>query len=51
MLNSRERLHLDFIGPGDIAYIVSIIKNSKDMCDQDIRLQELGAQAIGGQEK
>ncbi len=45
------RSYLDAIGPGDIAHIVSIIKNSKDMWDQDIRMQELGAQAIGSQEK
>ncbi len=45
------RSYLDVIGPGDIAYIISIIKNSKDMWDQDLRMQELGAQAIGSQEK
>ena len=45
------RSYLDIIGPGDIASIVSIIKNSKDMWDQDIRMQELGTQAIGSQEK
>ncbi len=48
---SAGRSFLDVIGPGDIAYIVSIIKNSKDMWDQDLRMQELGAQAIGSQEK
>ncbi len=31
-----------------ILFIVSLIKNSKDMWgDQDIRMRELGAQAIG----
>jgi hypothetical protein len=45
------RSYLDVIGPCDIAYIVSIIKNSKDMWDQDIRMGELGTQAIGSQEK
>ncbi len=45
------RSYLDVIGPGNIAYIVSIIKNSKDMWDPDLRMQELGAQAIGSQEK
>jgi hypothetical protein len=44
------RSFLDVIGPGDIVYIVWIIKNSKDMWDQDLRMQELGAQAIGSQE-
>jgi hypothetical protein len=45
------RSYLDVIRPGDIAYIVSIIKNSKDMWDQDLRMQDLGAQDIGSQEK
>jgi hypothetical protein len=45
------RSFLDVIGPGDIAYIVLIIKNSKDMWDQDLRMRELGAHAIGSQEK
>jgi hypothetical protein len=50
---SAGRSFLDVIGPDDIAYIVSIIKNSnsKDMWDQDRRMQEMGAQAIGSQEK
>jgi hypothetical protein len=45
------RSYLDIIGPNDIAYIISLIKNSKEMWDQDIRMQELGAQAIGSQEE
>ena len=28
-----------------------MIKNSKDMWDQDLRMQELGAEAMGNQEK
>jgi hypothetical protein len=48
---SAGRSFLDIIGPSDIAYIVSIIKNSKGMWDQDIRMQELGAEAMGNPEK
>ncbi len=48
---SAGRSFLDVIGPGDIAYIVLIIKNSKDMWDQDLQMQELGAQAMGNGEK
>jgi hypothetical protein len=33
---STGRSFLDIIGPSDIAYIISIIKNSKGMWDQDI---------------
>ncbi len=32
------RSFLNIIGPSDIAYIVSIIKNSKSMWDRDIRM-------------
>ncbi len=42
---------LDIIGPSDIVYIVSIIKNSKSMCDQDIRMQELDEEAKENPEK
>jgi hypothetical protein len=35
---SAGRSFLDVIRPGDIAYIVLIIKNSKDMWDQDLRM-------------
>jgi hypothetical protein len=48
---SAGRSFLDVIGPGDIVYIVSIIKNSKDMWDQDLQMQDLGAQAMGNPEK
>jgi hypothetical protein len=33
---SAGRSFLDVIGPSDITYIVSMIKNSKGMWDQDI---------------
>ncbi len=48
---SAGRTFLDIIGPSDIVYIVSIIKNSKGMWDQDIQMQELGAEAMGNPEK
>jgi hypothetical protein len=38
MRYNAGRSFLDIIGPSDIAYIVSIIKNSKDMRDQDIQM-------------
>ncbi len=34
-----------------MAYIVLIIKNSKDMWDQDIQMQEVEAEAMGNPEK
>ena len=45
MRYNAGRSFLDIIGPSDIAYIVSIIKNSKGMWDQDIQMQELGEEA------
>ncbi len=42
---------MDVIGPGGIAYIISIIKNSKDIWEQDLQMQELGAQAMGNETK
>ncbi len=45
------RSFLNIIGPSDIAHIVSIIKNSKGMWDQGIRMQELGEEAKENQEK
>ncbi len=48
---SAGRSFLNIIGPSDIAYIVSIIKNSKGMWDQDIRVQELGAEGMENPEK
>jgi hypothetical protein len=48
---SAGRSFLDVIGPSDIAYIILIIKNSKDMWDQDIQMQELGSEAMGNPEK
>jgi hypothetical protein len=48
---SAERSFLDVIGPSDIAYIVSMIKNSKGMWDQDIRVLELGTEGMESPEK
>jgi hypothetical protein len=48
---SAGRSFLDVMGPGDMGYIVSTIKSGKDMCDQDIQMQELGPQAMGTPEK
>ncbi len=47
---SAGKSFLNIIGPIDIAYIISIINNSKGMWDQDIQVQELGAEAMGNPE-
>jgi hypothetical protein len=51
MCYNARRSFLNIIGPSDIAYIVSIIKNSKGMWDQDIQMQELGEDAKENPEK
>ena len=51
MRYNAGRSFLDIIGPSDIAYIISIIKNSKGMWDQDIHMQELGEEAKENPEK
>ena len=33
---------LDIIGPNDIAYVIAIFKNGKDLWDQDIRIKAGG---------
>jgi hypothetical protein len=47
MCYNAGRSFLNIIGPSDIAYIVSRIKNSKGMWDQGIQMQELGEEAKG----
>ena len=42
---------IDIIGPNDIPYVIAIFKNSKDMWDQDIQMQESGQAAMGNPEK
>jgi hypothetical protein len=51
MRYNAGRSSLDIIGPSDIVYIISIIKNSKGMWDQDIHMQELGEEAKENPEK
>ena len=48
MRYNAGRSFLDIIGPSDI---VSIIKNSKGMWDQDIQMQELSENAKENSEK
>jgi hypothetical protein len=48
---SAGRSFLDIIRPSDIVYVISIIKNSKGMGDQDIQMQEFEAEAMGNPKK
>jgi hypothetical protein len=42
---------IDVIGSNDVAYVIAVFKNSKDMWDQDIRMRESGSDAMGNPEK
>jgi hypothetical protein len=42
---------VDVLMPSDIAYVISIIKNSEEMWDQDVRMKEMGKGAMATQEK
>ncbi len=48
---SQGMSFLDFIGPKNIAYVIAVFKNSKDMWDQDIQIQELWPAAMGNPKK
>ncbi len=41
---------IDIISPSDIAFVISVIKNGRDVCDQKIRMKELGAAVHGKRE-
>jgi hypothetical protein len=36
---------LDLIRPGDIAYMIALVKNGRDVWDQTVRMKALGAAA------
>jgi hypothetical protein len=42
---------LDWIRPGDIAYVIALVKNGGDMWDQTLRMRALGAAAHKEKEK
>ena len=37
---------LNVIGPNDIAYVIVLVKNSREMWDQDIRLHQSGSEIV-----
>ncbi len=45
--NNEEFLFIDIISLSDIALVISIIKNGRDVWDQKIRIKELGAAVHG----
>jgi hypothetical protein len=38
--------YLDIIGPGDIAYVIALVKNGKEVWDQNLHYSAAGAAAM-----
>jgi hypothetical protein len=43
-------LYLDIIAPGDIAYVIALVKNGKGIWDQDLCYSSVGAAAVATKE-
>ncbi len=48
--NNEGLLFIDIISPSDITFVISVIKNGRDVWDQKIRMKELGAAVHGERE-
>ncbi len=48
--NNEGLSFVDIISLGDIAFVISVIKNGRDVGDQKIRMKELGAAVDGKRE-
>ncbi len=48
--NNEGLLFVDIISPSNIAFVISVIKNGRDVWDQKIRMKELGAAVHGERE-
>jgi hypothetical protein len=42
--------YLDVIRPGDIAYVIALMKNAREVWDQDLRLSAAGEAAMASKE-
>ena len=51
LLKTPKTSFVDIIGPSDIAYVISIIKNSGDVWSQDVKMVEMGVRVMGSREK
>jgi hypothetical protein len=47
LLKNPKTSFIDIIGPSDIAYVISIIKNSREVWDQDVKMKAKGDRAMG----
>ena len=51
LMKNPKTSFVEIIGPSDIAYVISIIKNSGEVWDQDIKMKQKRARAMGSGEK
>ena len=51
LLKNPKTSFVDIIGPNDIAYVISIIRNSGEVWDQDVKMIEKGERVMGSREK
>ena len=51
LLKTPKTSFVDIIGPSDIAYVISIIKNSGEVWSQDVKMVEMGVRVMGNREK
>jgi len=42
---------VDIIGPSNIAYVISIIKNSEEVWNRDVKMIEMGVRVMGSRKK
>jgi len=49
--NQPQISFIDIIGSSDIAYVIAIIKNNGAVWEQDVRMKNMGAQAMGSKEQ
>ena len=48
--NNEGFLFIDRITPSDIAFVISTLKNGRDVCDQTIKMKQLGVVVHGERE-
>jgi hypothetical protein len=51
LLKNPQTSFIDIIGPSNIAYVISFIKNSGEVWDQDVKMIEKGVRVMGSGEK
>jgi hypothetical protein len=51
LLKTPKTSFVDIIGPSDIAYVISIIKNSEEVWNRDVKMIEMGVRVMGSRKK